>query len=177
MSGSVFTGEGDYGLAEIVKSRPSHAEKLQHNLRDTDLRECMIAGVSPWRALMQSLQLDNAETYTVLLRDEPVMMFGVVPQHELVARIWMLCSPAVERHPKTFVKLSPSIVEYFQEKYFLLENVCPVDHHKTLSWLEYLGFGFLPTAISSNGYHVLRFVRCQNLYYMQSLEDTRPVIS
>ena len=120
MNGSVFTGEGDYGIAEIIKSSPSHAEKLQHNLRDTDLRECLIAGVSPWRALMQSLQVDTAETYTVLLKEEPVMMFGVVPQHDLVARIWMLCSPVVEQYPKTFVKLSPSIVDYFQDKYFFL---------------------------------------------------------
>lgn len=177
MSGNVFTGEGDYGIAEIVRSRPSHAERLQHNLRDTDLRECMIAGVSPWRALMESFQIDTAETYTVLLKEEPVMMFGVVPQHELVARIWMLCSPTVERHPKTFIKLSPSIVDYFQNQYFLLENVCPMDHYKTIAWLEYLGFGFLAQPVRMNGHAVFRFVRCQNTYYMQSLEDTRPVIS
>ena len=175
MSGNVFTGEGDYGIAKIVKSKPSHAEKLQHNLRYTDVRECMIAGVSPWRALMQCFQLDTAETYTTMLNNEPVMMFGVAKEHDLVGRIWMLCSPKVEKYPLTFLKLSPSIVDYFQEQYFLLENVCPVEHYKTLTWLKYLGFCLLPTPIISNGHEVIRFVRCQSEYYMQSLEYTRPV--
>jgi len=177
VTGRDFTGVGKYGDAFIVKSRPSHAERLQSNLRSTDVRECVIAGVNPWRALMQPFQEDTAETYTALLNDEPVMMFGVVKQHDLVGRIWMLCSHEVEKYPKTFMKFSPSIVEYFQSQYYILENVCPVEHYKTLSWLGYLGFDILPDIIMQNGFKVVRFVRCQNNYYMPSIDDTRPVIS
>jgi len=52
MIGNDFTGVGKYGDAYIVKAKPIHAETLQHQLRPTDARECMIAGVTPWRALM-----------------------------------------------------------------------------------------------------------------------------
>ena len=177
MTGRDFTGVGKYGDAFIVKSRPSHAERLQSNLRSTDVRECVIAGVNPWRALMQPFQEDTAETYTALLNDEPVMMFGVVKQHDLVGSIWMLCSADVDKYPKTFLKWSRPIVDYFQDQYLLLQNVCPVEHYKTLTWLGYLDFMIMPRALDLNGYKVLRFVRCQELEFMTPNEYTRPVIS
>jgi len=147
VTGRDFTGVGKYGDAFIVKSRPSHAERLQSNLRSTDVRECVIAGVNPWRALMQPFKDDTAETYTALLNDEPVMMFGVVKQHDLVGSIWMLCSADVDKYPKTFLKWSRPIVDYFQDQYLLLQNVCPVEHYKTLTWLGYLDFMIMPRAI------------------------------
>tara|TARA_R110000868_G_scaffold406801_1_gene687504 strand:- start:451 stop:864 length:414 start_codon:yes stop_codon:yes gene_type:complete len=136
----------------------------------------MIAGETPWRALMSPLQNSSAETYTALVDDKPVMMFGVVPEHELVGTIWMLCSDVVDKHPKTFIKWSPAFLDYFQEQYFLLQNVCPVEHYKTLTWLGYLGFMIMPNSFEINGHHVLRFVRCQESESMQFNEDTRPVI-
>ena len=177
MTLNVFTGEGNYGVAKVVKGKPSHAHYLQHQLRPSDLRECLIAGETPWRALMSPLQDSRAETYTALVNDEPVMMFGVVREHELVGTIWMLCSEVVDKHPKTFIKWSPAFLEYFQDQYYLLQNVCPVEHYKTLTWLGYLGFMIIPKSFDVNGYQVLRFVRCQESQSMQFNEYTRPVIS
>ena len=177
MTGNVFQGIGKYGEANIVKAKPSHAEFLQHELRNTDNRECLIAGVTPWRALMEPLKDDSAETYTALLYNKPVMMFGVVKQHDLVGSIWMLCSADVDKYPKTFLKWSRPIVDYFQDQYLLLQNVCPVEHYKTLTWLGYLDFMIMPRALDLNGYKVLRFVRCQEIEFMPPNEYTRPVIS
>jgi hypothetical protein len=177
MTGNVFTGVGKYGDAQIVEAKPIHAETLQHQLRPTDARECLIAGVTPWRALMSPFGQENHETYTALIDDKPVMMFGVVPEHELVGSIWMLCNDVVDKYPKTFLKFSPAIVEYFQNQFFLLQNVCPVEHYKTLTWLGYLGFMIMPKAINKNGYNVLRFVRCQETEYVNMYGDTQPGIS
>tara|TARA_R100001463_G_scaffold7287_2_gene23044 strand:- start:534 stop:1067 length:534 start_codon:yes stop_codon:yes gene_type:complete len=177
VTGNVFQGVGKYGVAEIVKAKPTHAEFLQHELRYSDNRECLIAGVTPWRALMEPLKDDNAETFTALVDNKPVMMFGVVAKHDLVGTIWMLCSDEVDKHPKTFLKWSRPFVDYFQRQFLLLENVCPVEHYKTLTWLGYLDFMIMPTAIDLNGYKVLRFVRCQELEFMTPNEYTRPVIS
>ena len=177
VTGNVFTGEGNYGKAVVVKGKPSHAEILQHTLRETDKRECMISNVTPWRALMTPLQNKEAETFTALVDGEPVMMFGAVPEHDLVGSIWMLCSEVVDKHPKTFIKWSPAFLDYFQQKYFILQNVCPVEHYKTLTWLGYLGFMIMPTSFELNGHQVLRFVRCQDIDFMQFNDDIRPVIS
>ena len=115
MIGNDYSILGKYADAEIVKSQPSHAEYLQHHLRETDRRECMIANCTPWRALL-----------------------------------------------KSFVKFSYDIVEYFQNKYYLLENIVPVEHSKTLKWLEYLGFFIHRKPFLINEYKVYRFVRCQS---------------
>jgi hypothetical protein len=176
VTGNVFQGEGKYGEAVIVKSKPSHAETLQHELRYTDNRECVIAGVTPWRALMEPLKDKKAETYTALVNDKPVMMFGVVEEHELVGSIWMLCSEEVDKHPKTFLRWSKPIVDYFQDQFLLLKNVCPIEHYKTLTWLGYLDFMIMPVPIELNGHKVLRFVRCQEIEFMPTNEYTRPVI-
>lgn len=161
MIGNDYSILGKYGDAEIVKAKLSHAEYLQHHLRETDRRECMISNCTPWKALLYPLKTKKAETYTTIIDGNPAMMFGVVPIDVDVARIWMLCSDKVEEKQKSFVKFSLDVVEYFQNKYYLLENIVPVEHRKTIIWLEYLGFYIHPTPFLVNGYKVFRFVRCQ----------------
>ena len=154
---------GKYRNAEIVKAKLSHAEYLQHHLRETDRRECMIANCTPCRALLYPLKSKSAETYTTLIDDIPVMMFGDVPIDQYnVGRIWMLCSDKIEERQKSFVKFSYDVVEYFQNKYYLLENIVPVEHTKTIKWLEYLGFFIHRKPFLINEYKVYRFVRCQS---------------
>tara|TARA_R100001510_G_C7651328_1_gene208990 strand:+ start:2131 stop:2643 length:513 start_codon:yes stop_codon:yes gene_type:complete len=163
MIGNDYSILGKYGNGEIVKAKLSHAEYLQHHLRETDRRECLIANCTPWRALLYPLKSKSAETYTTLIDDVPAMMFGVVPIDQYnVGRIWMLCSDQVEEHQKSFVKFSYNIVEYFQNKYYLLENIVPVEHTKTIKWLEYLGFFIHRKPFLINEYKVYRFVRCQS---------------
>ena len=163
MIGNDYSILGKYGNGEIVKAKLSHAEYLQHHLRETDRRECLIANCTPWRALLYPLKSKSAETYTTLIDVVPAMMFGVVPIDQYnVGRIWMLCSDQVEEHQKSFVKFSYNIVEYFQNKYYLLENIVPVEHTKTIKWLEYLGFFIHRKPFLINEYKVYRFVRCQS---------------
>ena len=163
MIGNDYSILGKYGDAEIVKVKLSHAEYLQHHLRETDRRECLIANCTPWRALLYPLKSKSAETYTTLIDDIPVMMFGVVPIDQYnVGRIWMLCSDKIEERQKSFVKFSYDVVEYFQNKYYLLENIVPVEHTKTIKWLEYLGFFIHRKPFLINEYKVYRFVRCQS---------------
>lgn len=153
---------GKYADAEIVKAKLSHAEYLQHHLRETDRRECQISNCTPWRALLYPLKAKKAETYTTLIDGLPVMMFGVVPIDGFnVGRIWMLCSDKVEDKQKSFVKFSYDVVEHFQNKYYLLENIVPIEHTKTIKWLEYLGFFIHRKPFLINEYKVFRFVRCQ----------------
>ena len=56
-----------YGQINVKPATATHAGKLQHLLRLTDLRECMIQGSTPWRALHLPLTIDDAETFTALV--------------------------------------------------------------------------------------------------------------
>lgn len=173
-----FTGEGQYGSVQILQSVAEHAGYLQHHLRQSDVRECMIMGATPWRALHLPLGIKGAETYTVLGDCIPIAMFGVVPQHndtECSASIWMLGSYGLEDHVRTWLRLTSSVFDYFQQSYDLLENVVPIDHRKTIKWLTLSGCAFAQTSTVINGYECVRFVRCVDWLSVSFEEDEQPV--
>ena len=51
-----FMGEGVYDGFSIAKADIKSYNILQHNLRDSDVRECIIHGASPFRALMSGIR-------------------------------------------------------------------------------------------------------------------------
>ena len=154
----------DEGDVKIIKSTLDHASYLQHHLRHTDVRECMIHGSTPWRALHTPLSIKTAKTWTGIYQEIPVCMFGTVPlveEHDIkTALIWMLGTNTLNKEWRKFLRLSRSVSEYLVEGYDLVENVVPIDHTKTIQWLSWLGFAFgdMPTMV--NGFECVRFVRC-----------------
>ena len=54
-------GEGIYDGYPIVKANTDHVHYLQNNLRDSDVRECIIHGSTPFRALMSGIREKQAE--------------------------------------------------------------------------------------------------------------------
>jgi hypothetical protein len=160
-TGSAFHKDGD---VEIVKATSEHAAYLQHRLRPTDIRECMIAGASPWAALHTPLRDKESKTWTILFNGEPACMYGVsgISQDEDLnsAVIWLLGSNLVEKESRKFLRVTRQIVEYLQDRYDLLENVVPIDHNRTIKWLDWLGFYFSDQSTVINGFPCVRFVRC-----------------
>ena len=134
-----FMGEGVYDGFSIAKATSEHANILQHNLRDSDVRECIIHGASPFRALMSSIR-EKGENYTCIINSEPICMFGVNPiMQNMIGRIWLLGSYEIEKRGRKFIRWSQSVVNYYQEQYYQLENVVPADHKHTIEWLQFLG--------------------------------------
>lgn len=177
MTSKNFTGSGFYSGQSIIKSHISHIKYLQDNLRDTDVRECIIHGATPFRALMAGFKEKNAETYTVILDDKPAMMFGVTPVYDnIVGKIWALGTYAIEDHSTKFLFWSRKVVDYFQKQYYQLENVVPADHIRTIDWLTFLGFTIIEQPIMINGYQVLRFIRCKGDKILLK-DKEQPVIS
>lgn len=152
------------GDVSIVKSTVEHAGYLQHRLRPSDVRECMIHSSTPWRALHAPLRYKDAYTWTGIWKDEPVCMFGVVPfmtsDDFKAATIWMLGSDVLDENPRPFLRNSKLMCNWIVDRYDLVENVVPLDHERTIKWLDWLGFAFGEEATVINGYSCLRFVRC-----------------
>ena len=156
-------GSGIYNEFSVVEADINHIQYLQDNLRNTDVRECLIHGATPFRALMVGIREDQAETYTALVNGKPAFMFGTVPIYEqMIANIWMLGTYELEKYPITFMKLSKYVIDYFQKKFYQLENVVPADHIKTLNYLDFLGFHIIDQPLMINGFKVLRFYRCKD---------------
>ena len=155
-----FHVEGDFS---IVPSTYEHAQHLQHYLRQEDIRECLIHGSTPWRALHLPLKVSGASTWTLLHKGTAICMGGVIPHEEndvSYGTIWMLGSYELNRNRSVLLKLALPMLEHILEWHDFVENVVPVDHHRTLRWLERLGFMFAEETTVVNGYECVRFVRC-----------------
>ena len=151
------------GDVEIVKASYEHANYLQDHLRSTDVRECMIHGATPWRALRYPIMRKGAITFTALHKNTPACMFGVVPirtDEFKTGSIWLLGTDEIEKHPKKFLRASKGMLKYFTERWDGLENVVPIDHCATIQWLMWLGFLFSEQETVINGFECVRFVRC-----------------
>ncbi len=157
-----FKGEGIYDGYPIVKAKVSHVDYLQNNLRDADVRECIIHGATPFRALMAGIREPNGESYTVMVDKKPALMFGCNPIYSnMIGKIWALGTYDIEKIQRKFLKWCNPVVDYYQKQYYQLENVVPADHANTLSWLDFVGFEILDPPVMINGFAVLRFVRCK----------------
>lgn len=152
------------GDVEILKATYEHAEYLQNHLRSSDVRECMIHGATPWRALRYPIKRRDADTFTAVHKGTPACMFGVVPVHNKSdlkhGTIWLLGTDEIDEHPKKFLRASINMLQYFTERWDVVENVVPIDHPTTLQWLAWLGFVFCDEPTIVNGFECVRFVRC-----------------
>ena len=157
-----FNGEGIYDGYPIVKSHIKHLNYLQNNMRDADVRECMIHGATPFRALMAGIREPNSESFTVMIDGQPAFIFGCNPiLDNMIGKIWALGTYDIYKIQRKFLKWCVPVVDYFQNKYYQLENVVPADHTDTIEWLEFLGFELMTPAIKLNSFKVFRFVRCK----------------
>ncbi len=161
------------GKLEIVESNLDDATYLQDNLRPQDIRECMIHGVTPNRALNLPLVDKACKTFTAIVDDIPICMFGTMQNYEnkKLASIWLLGSKGIEKNYFSFLKASIELIELLQQDFEVLENVVPIDHSKTISWLKWLGFIFHKDPVIVNSYACLRFVRCQDGLEVQILKS------
>jgi|9_EtaG_2_1085328.scaffolds.fasta_scaffold00183_22 hypothetical protein len=161
------------GKLEIVQANLDDAKYLQDNLRPQDVRECMIHGVTPNRALHMPLADDNCITYTALVDDIPICMFGTMQNYEnkKLGSVWLLGTKGIEKNYFSFLKASIELVELLQQNFEVLENVVPIDHSKTILWLKWLGFIFHKDPVIVNSFACLRFVRCQDDVEVQILNS------
>ena len=151
---------------QIVDATVEHAGYLQHRLRPSDARECLIAGVSVWKALHEPLRDKHGKTWAIIIDGEPCAMFGtsdMTSREDLLCGcIWLLGSHACEEKPVTFCKATKFIMDALLLDYDILENVVPIDHDRTIKWLTWLGFTFAKKPTMVNGFQCVRFVRCNN---------------
>jgi len=133
---------------------PDDARELAGSMREQDAREVRATGYEPEAALLTSMRV-SAEAWTVRCDDVIMCMWGVVDIDLLdgVATPWLLTSPLVERHQKTFVKLAIKTVNELRLRYRLLVNTVDARHVMAVRWLRRMGFelGDCPAAAGVHG--------------------------
>jgi hypothetical protein len=138
----------DTTIVSIVQADPMDALVLAPRLRKPDVVEVTAMGSTPFKALMQSFELPNAEVYTILetksetQESKVIAMFGVadsveVPEYGVP---WMLASSDLEDYSRPFLRYCKDWIDKIQDKYDVLYNMVHCQNAQGMRWLQWSGF-------------------------------------
>ena len=131
---------------EIVPARPEHVALLAPVTREADRQEVWASSRStPEQALVKGLAV-SSRAWTVFFNGEVAAMWGVSPAAILSSTgvPWLLSSPAVDRHPVTFLRGSRALVDDLHDGYPVLRNYVDARYERCIRWLRWLGFAVEP---------------------------------
>lgn len=116
------------------------AVKVANDLRQEDLQE--IEGLGHNRlALIFSVLASDAPVAFHTKGGDLAGVAGIVPDADPgVGIIWMLCTPAVQKEPITFVKQAKQWLADEERNYRLLWNLADARNHLHQKLLKMLGF-------------------------------------
>lgn len=119
--------------------------RIINHLRPEDKAEVEGRGFSVLHVPLSILTTDHP-TYFFSPNGEPAGLAGVgCLNNDKIGMIWMLCTPAIEKHPITFVRGAKSWLKEIEKEYLLLWNLADARnqvHHKLL---KHLGFRAIRT--------------------------------
>lgn len=128
---------------EVFPARFEDADRLAGKLRQVDRREIQAAtGEEPVLMLRQGISWSDP-CYTIMtVTDQPVAMFGVVPDSHTpdLGRIWLLGSDELVGYSHTFLRHSRKWIEKLHERYFTLWNYVDARNEVHIRWLKWCGF-------------------------------------
>lgn len=113
------------------------------HMRAADVDEVRAAsGHTPLEALVESIKASNGDAWTVRCNGEVLCIGGVMTSSLLTGRVvpWLLTSNAVDRHMKSFYKVTKNAIQALREQYDHMENVIDARHVVALRWARRLGF-------------------------------------
>ena len=154
---------------EELKIRATESQDcydIVDHLRKADIRECWAHGQEPLNALLESYALSR-ETFTVLFKDKPVLMFGCgeaptdFPQSVdyKVGWIWLMGTDEVRKFTRRFLRESKRWLGYFGAQYDCLTNMVDIRNTEHIRWLDWMGFTINQAVITHNDHSFYRFVR------------------
>lgn len=131
---------------QIVPAAPEHVALLAPVTREADRQEVWASSRStPEQALTKGLAV-SSRAWTVFFGDEVAAMWGVSPAAILGSTgvPWLLSSPAVDRHPVTFLRHSRALVDDLHDGFPVLRNYVDARYIRCIRWLRWLGFTVEP---------------------------------
>ena len=138
-----------------VTIRPATKEvalEVAHNLRSDDYRE-LVEGHGLLPTIHLPLFLESGENiYFTMPNGKTAGMGGVSSD----GRIWMLCTPEIEKYPITFTRLAKRHLSSFNDRP-LLWNICDKRNTTHLKLLKFLGFKFLREVLHGPNYFCLLY--------------------
>lgn len=151
-------------LAIVRTSRMEDVKHIAENMRPEDKAEIWkFDHNTPEQALMTGYR-DSIECLTVEKDNEPIAMFGIVPDSILSynATIWLLGTPKIISVQLAFAKYSKYFIHMMFDYYPVLSNYVDVMNRKTIRWLKWCGAKFSlarPYGIEQQPFQYFQFKR------------------
>lgn len=117
------------------------AKYIADNMREADKEEIWAShNHKPLDAMKISLD-DSFMCLTVLDKNVPVLMFGIVPESMLgnKASVWMLATDGINNIKRRFVRHSKAFINMFLYFFPVLENYVHDKNVKSIEWLRMCG--------------------------------------
>jgi len=118
-------------------------EELGKNLRKADLQECQAYGnINGLQALL--IGYLNSNICISIADDKSVIaIFGICGEINQPATIWMLASDRLSEISRKFLRENKKLIDYLNQQYPLLHNVCDARNDVHIKWLKWCGFTFI----------------------------------
>lgn len=122
---------------------PADAVLLGENMRACDVAEVRACGHEPAEAAQRSTA-HSLLCWSAFAGDQLVCIFGASPV-SIVSGIgspWMLGTPALDRHSRVLVRVTPGYIAQMLKAFPHLVNFVHADNKTSMRWLKRLGFSF-----------------------------------
>lgn len=124
----------------VRRSIKADVEYLKNHLKQNDIDEiCASNNLAPEEALKEGLK--NSIFCCTVLDDNPIMMFGVVPETLLGKKgiVWMLSSSELIKIQRRFLRHSRHFIDMMLEFYPYLCNYVDERNKESIAWLKFCG--------------------------------------
>jgi hypothetical protein len=136
----------------VRQTMPGDDRALLANMRKKDVEECKAYGMSPGRALRNSIQ-SSLYSKSVWLDGWIIAMIGLSgPVISEMGCPWMLTGNGIEKVPFTFAKVAIRELDEMHKYKRILSNYVQADYHEAVRFLSAVGFSIAsPREVGKNG--------------------------
>ena len=116
---------------------------VAQHMRDSDRIELAAGGhVDILKTLEDSVRVSNAVYVAVGMEwnSPPVALYGVAEDLDGSGIPWLLGTPELPRHSRALVEHGKRLVRDWRSDYRKLHNFVHVENHRSIRWLQHLGF-------------------------------------
>lgn len=133
-------------MIKVRSTKDKDIAKLAPRLRKADLSEIQgRTGEEPIVALRRCFAISDLCYAIVSQRDEPLAVFGVVPDSQVnnSGLVWLVASEELVNHSVIFLRHSREWIDRLHQRYDRLWNYADARNEVHIRWLKWCGFIFL----------------------------------
>lgn len=148
----------------FVPAESHHARLLAGEVRERDAAELALRFQGAPQEIALRCIHESSDAWACFYEADLLALYGVSPLTLLggSAQVWLICTRAIERHPRAFARASVMALYALQRNWRTLTNFVDTSDAAVLRWLDWLGAEL-----------VLEHVNCPEAPFQQFILSSR----